>query len=102
MIVSIGHILGGIVLLVVLKKYFSQDFVRDKWWLFALVGISIGLYHGMKYYEKPKRWIYLMHVLIVAPIIVLLGIYPGMAKEMLQLIACAMIAYHLAIVSNVV
>ena len=100
--VSVAHIIGGIVLLVVLKTFFSEAFVQSKWWLFALIGLTVGLYHGMKFYEKPKRWIYLLHVLLVAPSIFFLGIYPRLAKEVLQLVACAMIAYHAAILADAV
>lgn len=101
-IVSIAHIIGGIALLVILKKFYSEAFVQSKWWLFALIGLSIGLYHGMKFYEKPKRWIYLLHVLLVAPSIFFLGIYPRVSKEVLQLVAVSMIAYHAAILADVV
>jgi uncharacterized membrane protein AbrB (regulator of aidB expression) len=100
--VNVAHILGGIVLLVVLKKFFSNEFVQSKWWLFVVLGLMIGAYHVSKYLKNTKRWIYLFHVLFVAPTIFSLGIYPVQAREILQLIACAMIAYHAAILAGVV
>ncbi len=100
--VSAVHIIGGVVLLFALKKFYSETFVQSKWWLFALIGLAIGLYHGSKFLKNPKRWIYLLHVLLVAPSIFFLGLYPRLAKEVLQLVACSMIAYHLAILSDMV
>ncbi len=100
--VSVAHIIGGVVLLVVLKKFYSETFVQSKWWLFALIGLMIGGYHMSKYLKNTKRWIYLFHALTVAPAIFLLGIYPQVSREVLQLIACAMIAYHAAILADVV
>ena len=100
--VNVAHIVGGFLLLVVLKKFYSEAFVQSKWWIFALIGLMIGGYHLSKYLKNTKRWIYLFHVLTVAPTIFMLGMYPQVARQVLQLIACAMIAYHAAILADIV
>lgn len=100
--VSIAHIIGGIVLLVLLSRsYFSKEVVQTYWWVFVLLGLGIAMHHASKFMENTKRWIYLFHAAFVAPVILVLGIYPNVARQLLQLIACAMIAYHAAILADI-
>ncbi len=101
-VVNIIHILGGIGLLVLLNpKFFSEEIVRKWGLLFFFMGLMIGAYHVVKYTRNPQRWIYLFHALVVAPTVLMLGFYPQTVRQMLQLIACAMIAYHTAIIAKV-
>jgi TRAP-type uncharacterized transport system fused permease subunit len=100
--VNVVHILGGLGLLVLLNpKYFSEEFVRRFKWVFAITGLAIAAYHVSKYNTNPARWIYLFHALFVAPVVIALGVYPKVARSMLQLIACAMIAFHTAIIAKI-
>jgi hypothetical protein len=100
--VNVAHIIGGIVLLVLLSRtYFSNEFVQKYWWVFVLLGLGIGAYHASKFMENTKRWIYLFHAAFVAPVILVLGLYPNIARQVLQLVACAMISYHAAILADI-
>lgn len=100
--VSIAHIVGGVVLLVALHpSVFSQPIVKEWWWVFVLLGLIIGAYHASKFLKNTKQWIYLFHAVGVAPVILILGLYPKLARQLLQLIACAMIAYHGAILADI-
>jgi hypothetical protein len=100
--VSVAHIIGGIVLLVLLSRsYFSNEFVQTYWWVFVLIGLGIAAYHASKFMKNTKRWIYLFHAAFVAPVILVLGIYPNIARQVLQLVACAMISYHAAILADI-
>lgn len=100
--VNVAHIIGGIVLLVLLSRtYFSNEFVQNYWWVFVLLGLGIGAYHASKFMKNTKRWIYLFHAAFVAPVILVLGLYPNIARQVLQLIACAMISYHAAILADI-
>ncbi len=100
--VSIAHIAGGAVLLAALHpKIYSQTFVEAWWWVFVVLGLVIGAYHASKFLKNTKRWIYLFHAALVAPVILVLGIYPQIARQLLQLVASAMIAYHAAILADI-
>ena len=100
--VSVAHIVGGAVLLTALHpKFYSEVFVEEKWWVFVLLGLIICGYHVSKYLKNTTRWIYLFHAAFVAPVILVLGIYPKVARQVLQLIASAMIAYHAAILADI-
>jgi hypothetical protein len=101
-VVSIAHIVGGAVLLAALHPtFFSQPFVEEKWWVFVVLGLAIGAYHASTFLKNTKRWIYLFHAAFVAPVILVLGIYPNVARQLLQLVASAMIAYHAAILADI-
>ncbi len=89
------HIILGAVLLILLKKYKSK--VTNFKYIFATIGALIAMYHASKYFST-HAWIYLWHVFIVAPSILLLGFYPQVFVGVLQILACAMIGYHTAII----
>ncbi len=100
-VVNIVHILGGIGLLVLLHpKIFSEEIVQKWGFLFFVMGLMIAAYHVVKF-QRNKRWIYLFHALIVAPTVAMIGFYPQTVRRMLQLVACAMIGYHAAIIAQV-
>ncbi len=100
--VSVAHIVAGVVILFLLNpKTFSEDFVKTYSWAFVVLGLGIAAYHASKFMKNTKRWIYLFHALFVAPTIGLLGLYPNVAHQILQLVACAMISYHAAILADI-
>lgn len=100
--VSAAHIIGGAVLLYLLNpNVYSQPFVEQWWWAFIVLGLSIGAYHASKYMENTNRWIYLFHAAFVAPVVIAMGVYPKVARQLLQLVASAMIAYHAAILADI-
>lgn len=101
MIISIAHVLVGLALLVWLNSKCFQPFTTMTM-KSAVVAIGVGIliYHLYKYHTT-RRWIYLFHALIVAPTVMYFGLYPKDGRGKLQLVAVAMIAYHLAILFKV-
>lgn len=101
MIISIVHVLVGLSLLVWLNSKCFQPFTSNTTkGLIVAIGVGILLYHLYKYHATG-RWIYLFHALIVAPTVMYFGMYPQDGRGKLQLVAVAMIAYHLAILFRV-
>lgn len=99
--ISIAHIVVGLALLMWLQSTRFQPFQSNVHkGLIVAVGVGILLYHLNKYHST-QRWIYLFHVLVVAPTVIYFGLYPQDGRGKLQLIAVSMIAYHLAILLNV-
>jgi hypothetical protein len=115
--VSVAHIIAGIVLLVALHKKNWKTSVEPKIepyhrWAFALaIGIAAyhiskfikTLHHGAKGAPAPSwAWIYLFHAVIVAGTFGVIGWNLKIGRQVLQLLATAMIAYHAAILADVV
>ncbi len=104
MIVSVIHILAGLVLLAILHRSFykrqfvEQTYVRN---LLRILALLIAIYH-VKKYIKTKQWIYLFHAVIVAGSILYMSFDPKIGRQVLQLIAVSMIGYHLSIILGVV
>jgi hypothetical protein len=103
--VNVIHIIAGIVLLAALHKKFWKTSVEPKIdpyhrWAFALA-IGIAAYHISKF-VKTKSWIYLFHAVFVAGTFGVIGWNLKIGRQVLQLLAIAMIAYHAAILVDVV
>ena len=65
------------------------------------IGIVIFFYHAYKLYirsDTESGWVYLLHVLLVAPLLITIGFYgkqcPRRFFEMLLLVAFAAFGYH--------
>jgi hypothetical protein len=100
-IISLFHILifGTLFLYVGIKRDKIQK------WLFTLLfylGIVVFFYHIYKVYSKVKTgksyWIYLLHIIIIAPLLVWVG-YNGKNTsrkyfEILLILGFASIGYH--------
>lgn len=100
--ISVIHVLVGIALLVYLNSSRFRPFESTAVKLaVALLGFAVMGYHIYKYRQTGGKWIYLFHALIVAPVIIYFGVCPVDARAKLQLVAVAMMAYHLAIMTRV-
>jgi hypothetical protein len=100
-VISLFHIIlfGGLFLYVGIKKTNIPN------WLFTLLfylGIVVFFYHIYKVYSKVKvgksYWIYLLHIIIIAPLLVWVG-YKGKNTsrkyfEILLILGFASIGYH--------
>lgn len=103
--VQIAHIVAGILLLVVLHKKYWKSSVEPKvepyHRLAFVVALGVAAYHISKF-MRTKRWIYLFHALFVAGAFAVVGWNLKIGRQVLQLLATAMIAYHAAILSDIV
>lgn len=103
--VNVIHIVAGIVLLVALHKKFWKSSVEPKIekyhrWAFA-IALAIAAYHISKF-VKTKSWIYVFHAIVVAVAFGVLGWNLKIGRQVLQLLAVSMIAYHAAILADIV
>lgn len=96
--INIFHIILGIIILILIKTYDSsvrEKFLETNKYIFLVVGIIIFSYHVYKFVQSEyKKWIYIMHFLLIAPTIMLLGFYPSTTIQILTLIATSMISFH--------
>ncbi len=101
--INFFHIVLGTIILALFKIYkeSSETFVVKNKYVFLFTGLLIAMYHTSRYLAT-KHWIYSWHVLVVAPTIALLGLYPSVAIGVIKLLATAMIAYHTAIIFKIV
>jgi len=100
-LINLFHIVSGVILLIFLNSnYFTPMTSLLSKSIVILLGIGV-MYHHFSKYHSTGAWIYLLHAMIVAPVIIYFGFYPTEGRSMLQLIAVTMVAYHLAIVTNV-
>jgi hypothetical protein len=102
--VSVIHIIAGLLILVALYKK-NWESVRARiepyhQWAFA-IAVGVAAYHISKFL-KTKRWIYLFHAIFVAGTFGVIGWNLKIGRQVLQLLATAMIAYHAAILADVV
>ena len=104
-VVNVVHIVVGILLLVALHKKYWKSSVESKvepyHRLAFVVALGIAAYHISKYMET-KSWIYLFHAVVVAGAFAVVGWNLKIGRQVLQLLATAMIAYHAAILANIV
>ncbi len=101
-VVNIFHILGGVVIIALLKIFQDKtmDFVQKWKYIWLVMGLMICGYHLSKLI-KTKHWIYAWHAFFVAPVIMSLGFYSKTAVPMLKFVAISMIGYHLAILTKI-
>jgi hypothetical protein len=100
--VSVAHMVGGGILLFLLSsRVYSKEFAAKHAGVFVALGVLVGAFHAYTFSKNTRRWIYLFHALFVAPSIILFGLYPGVGRQLMQLVACAMIGYHAAILAQI-
>jgi hypothetical protein len=92
-------IIGGLLLYIGIKKTSIPTFLYNPLIIF---GIFIILYHSYKIYKKITKninpWINWIHVLIIAPLLIYIGINKEKTNklyfEIILMIAFATIGYH--------
>jgi ammonia channel protein AmtB len=99
--VHLFHILfvGGLFLYIGINQKNMPNFMYN---VILVVGIIILLYHFYKGYKKivnnKNAWVNLFHILIVAPILILIGLNkqntPRYMYELIFMLAFAAIGYH--------
>jgi hypothetical protein len=115
--VNVIHIVAGIVLLVALHKKFWMSSVEPKIepyhrWAYV-IALAIAAYHISKFMKTLHHgakgapapswaWIYLFHAIFVAGAFGVIGWNLKIGRQVLQLLATAMIAYHAAILADIV
>jgi len=101
LLVHLFHIIiiGGLFLYVGIMKTKMPNFMYN---LLLFLGIFIIFYHSYKIYIKylqgKNAWINYFHILIVAPILIIIGFQkektPRYYFELLLMLAFAVIGYH--------
>jgi hypothetical protein len=81
----------------------SRDDVPEPvFYTLGALGFVIAAYHGFKAYTKimegKSPWVNLIHILLVAPLLIILGIYGKSSSrkffEMLLILGFASLGYH--------
>jgi lipoprotein signal peptidase len=100
-LVHLFHIIivGGLFLYVAIKRTNIPKFMYK---FLLILGVVIILYHGYKMYlhviKKEPIWVSLIHILLVGPILVYIGIHKENTQwyvfEMLMMLGYAAIGYH--------
>lgn len=92
-------IIGGLFLYIGIKKTNIPTFLYNP---LIILGIFIILYHSYKIYKKIKQninpWINYIHVLIIAPLLIYIGVNKEKTNrlyfEIILMLAFATIGYH--------
>jgi hypothetical protein len=92
-------IIGGLFLYIGIKK---TNICKSLYNPLIILGIFIILYHSYKIYKKIKQninpWINYIHVLIIAPLLIYIGINKEKTNrlyfEIILMLAFATIGYH--------
>ena len=92
-VISWIHIVVGISLLIWLKVRASSSLSSSARNTILIIGASVMAYH-LYLFRSRGSWIYLLHALIVAPIIVYFALSPKNGASVLSLLAIVMVVYH--------
>jgi hypothetical protein len=93
-IINIAHVLIGIFLLYIAIK---RDIHNGFYYILLALGIISYIYHIYKYYITGY-WLYLFHIIILLPLIIIIGILqnksPDALYQILLFLAFGVIGYH--------